>query len=240
MRYVAILILSIIAALPVRAADTLTLIGQDVTYTIGPAASVPPVGEDEALYSADFLMTRASVLAGTNTLWFDVWMSADSDFKLNSFAYLSVAVSVNNSASQLMSFYALVGPGEFTASSNLTSDSGAYGRNVLTLQGSSASSFAETGITFEGDLYTTNSDGGAFGPGAQTATLQSSVQVTANAFWENRKGAWWRTTGGMSGFGLEATVQTIAPVPEPEIYASLAIGLGLLGWLGRRKYFHQA
>jgi PEP-CTERM motif len=27
----------------------------------------------------------------------------------------------------------------------------------------------------------------------------------------------------------------IAPVPEPEIYAMLGIGLGLLGWVGRRK-----
>lgn len=235
MRYVAILVLSLLAVLPARAADTLTLTGQDVTYTIGPAAGFPAVGEDDALYLSGFLLTRASVLAGTNTLWFDVDMSADTFDKLNSFAYFSVAVSVNNSASQLLSFNAFVGPGEFTASSNLTSASGAYGRHVLTLQGSAVSNFAETGITYEGDLYTTNSDSGLFAPGTQTATLQSSVQVVANAYEENRKGPSWRTTGEMSGFGLEAMVLAVAPVPEPEIYASLALGLGLIGVLGRRR-----
>jgi len=29
--------------------------------------------------------------------------------------------------------------------------------------------------------------------------------------------------------------QAIPPVPEPEIYAMMGIGLGVLGWLGRRK-----
>jgi PEP-CTERM motif len=27
----------------------------------------------------------------------------------------------------------------------------------------------------------------------------------------------------------------IAPIPEPEIYAMMGIGLGLLGWVGRRR-----
>jgi hypothetical protein len=31
-----------------------------------------------------------------------------------------------------------------------------------------------------------------------------------------------------------------APVPEPEIYAMMGIGLGLLGWVGRRKKLKEA
>jgi len=42
--------------LSARAADTPTLTGRDVTCMIGPAASVPAVGEDELLYSASFLL----------------------------------------------------------------------------------------------------------------------------------------------------------------------------------------
>jgi hypothetical protein len=30
-------------------------------------------------------------------------------------------------------------------------------------------------------------------------------------------------------------ITTLAPVPEPEIYAMLGFGLGLMGWIGRRK-----
>jgi len=31
-----------------------------------------------------------------------------------------------------------------------------------------------------------------------------------------------------------------APIPEPEIYAMMAVGLGLLGWVGRRKKLKEA
>jgi hypothetical protein len=37
---------------------------------------------------------------------------------------------------------------------------------------------------------------------------------------------------GLNGVTFSAIT---APVPEPEIYATLGIGLGLLGWVGRRK-----
>ena len=33
---------------------------------------------------------------------------------------------------------------------------------------------------------------------------------------------------------------TTAPIPEPEIYAMLGVGLGLLGWVGRRKKLKEA
>ena len=34
--------------------------------------------------------------------------------------------------------------------------------------------------------------------------------------------------------------QTISPIPEPEIYAMMAVGLGLMGWVGRRKRLKEA
>ena len=33
---------------------------------------------------------------------------------------------------------------------------------------------------------------------------------------------------------------TVTPVPEPEVYAMLGIGLGLMGWVGRRRKRHAA
>ena len=33
---------------------------------------------------------------------------------------------------------------------------------------------------------------------------------------------------------------TAAPVPEPEIYAMMGLGLGLLGWVGRRRKLQAA
>ena len=38
--------------------------------------------------------------------------------------------------------------------------------------------------------------------------------------------------------GLDAT--TVSAVPEPEIYAMMGIGLGFLGWIGRRKKLKTA
>lgn len=36
------------------------------------------------------------------------------------------------------------------------------------------------------------------------------------------------------------TAAPVAPVPEPEIYAMMGLGLGLLGWIGRRKKLRDA
>jgi hypothetical protein len=49
-------------------------------------------------------------------------------------------------------------------------------------------------------------------------------------------------TTGLDTFGLNLTAssgvalfQTVSAVPEPEIYAMLALGLGVIGWAARRK-----
>ena len=38
----------------------------------------------------------------------------------------------------------------------------------------------------------------------------------------------------------EALPPTLNPVPEPEIYAMLGVGLGLMGWVGRRRKLQAA
>jgi hypothetical protein len=38
--------------------------------------------------------------------------------------------------------------------------------------------------------------------------------------------------------GLQATTQ-VAAIPEPEIYAMLAVGLGLVGWAGRKRKLRE-
>jgi hypothetical protein len=44
------------------------------------------------------------------------------------------------------------------------------------------------------------------------------------------------TFGGIEVF----TISSVTPVPEPEIYAMMGLGLGLLGWVGRRKKLQAA
>jgi len=51
-------------------------------------------------------------------------------------------------------------------------------------------------------------------------------------------------SNGLSGGGVIVTgpggVPVVTPIPEPEIYAMMAVGLGLLGWVGRRKKLREA
>jgi hypothetical protein len=44
----------------------------------------------------------------------------------------------------------------------------------------------------------------------------------------------WGVSNGASGSGQQ-DVAIFAPVPEPEIYAMMGIGLGLMGWVARRR-----
>jgi len=40
---------------------------------------------------------------------------------------------------------------------------------------------------------------------------------------------------GADGGSYGGTLQVTTPVPEPEIYAMMAAGLGIMGWIGRRR-----
>ena len=45
---------------------------------------------------------------------------------------------------------------------------------------------------------------------------------------------------GTPGFAQISTLTFTAAVPEPEIYAMLGVGLGLMGWVGRRRKLQAA
>ena len=56
-----------------------------------------------------------------------------------------------------------------------------------------------------------------------------------------------RLTTSLIGDGVQldrlqygATGTVVTPVPEPEIYAMMGIGLGVMGWVARRKKRKQA
>jgi len=46
--------------------------------------------------------------------------------------------------------------------------------------------------------------------------------------------------GSFAAPGIGAWMYVTAPVPEPEIYAMMGLGLGLMGWAGRRKRLREA
>ena len=47
------------------------------------------------------------------------------------------------------------------------------------------------------------------------------------------------TAAGGNDFAIDdislSIESTVTPIPEPEIYAMMGMGLGLLGWVGRRR-----
>lgn len=47
----------------------------------------------------------------------------------------------------------------------------------------------------------------------------------------------WNSSDSKQGSLLSLNV---TPVPEPEIYAMMGLGLGLLGWVGRRRKLQAA
>jgi hypothetical protein len=40
--------------------------------------------------------------------------------------------------------------------------------------------------------------------------------------------------------GATGNAASVSAIPEPEIYAMLSVGLGLMGWIGRRRKLHAA
>lgn len=79
--------------------------------------------------------------------------------------------------------------------------------------------------------------------------LQSVVVSTNMAGWDSSRLSFggdyvrfdWKGLSFTQDTYLDATLtfaQTAAPVPEPEIYAMIGLGLGLLGWARRRSPKH--
>jgi len=70
---------------------------------------------------------------------------------------------------------------------------------------------------------------------ASTLSLVGTGTVSGYGFADSP--GTWNFTGNPVGtrFIFSAGTGTVAAVPEPEIYAMMGIGLGLIGWIGRRK-----
>jgi hypothetical protein len=68
--------------------------------------------------------------------------------------------------------------------------------------------------------------------------LAANGNVTLDGVGSTISAGCFGTTGSGSG-GFDQG-NPAAPIPEPEIYAMMAVGLGLLGWVGRRKKLKEA
>jgi len=53
-------------------------------------------------------------------------------------------------------------------------------------------------------------------------------------------GSEWEPASTASPYFGAWMYKTVTPVPEPEIYAMMGLGLGLMGWAGRRKRLREA
>lgn len=152
-----------------------------------------------------------------------------------------LAVAVFIAASGVAAQAALYSFGSLTGTKTQTVDvSGDYSDTFSftlpsTYTGFSGSYFA---LDFEGDL-STNLTFGAGEIALFTATLPTNgsaggvgVATYANTF-SLAPGNYWFT---LSGHGTDANYTvTLAPVPEPETYALMLAGLGLLGVAARRR-----
>ena len=70
---------------------------------------------------------------------------------------------------------------------------------------------------------------------ANTLSLVGTGTVSGNSY-TSSPGTWNLVAGPIgSSFLFMAGTGTVPAIPEPEIYAMMGIGLGLIGWLGRRK-----
>jgi len=68
-----------------------------------------------------------------------------------------------------------------------------------------------------------------------TLSLVGSGMISGTGF-ADTYGSWNFTGNPLSSSGnFVFSAGTVAAIPEPEIYAMMGIGLGLIGWVGRRK-----
>jgi hypothetical protein len=100
------------------------------------------------------------------------------------------------------------------------------------------SSWMTPGASFNWTSPVTGSTAGAVN--GNTAGLVANVGGTVDTTWNNGDTLWVRwvesnDTGNDHGLAIDNLSFSVAAVPEPETYAMLLAGLGLLGFAGRRR-----
>jgi len=79
---------------------------------------------------------------------------------------------------------------------------------------------------------------------ANTLSLVGTGTISAISVlgFDPTPGTWNFTANpvGTSSFVFSAGTGPVAAVPEPEIYAMMGIGIGLIGWIGRRKKLEKS
>jgi len=171
----------------------------------------------------------ASAATGTSTITFDLDDALNANFGATTFSR-TVSPVANVSSVSFDDFYTFSVPG-----ANLGDPSGTYSTGTTKISkvitsNSSISDIVFYSVDSHGGHHTIATDfgGGDFSP---TFTLNSGsygFEVTGNTLLTTTKGS---AVGTYSGnFSL-----TLTPVPEPETYGMLLVGLGLLGFTARRK-----
>ena len=87
------------------------------------------------------------------------------------------------------------------------------------------------GNSFKWLVFDDLSNANAFFFGFETGNVNTPMQATYYLD---------SLTSSAPSFDLSINVSSIAPIPEPEIYALMGIGLGLMGWVGRRRKLQAA
>lgn len=163
-----------------------------------------------------FTYSGISVLNGTG-------LPALSGYRTVANATGDSKVAFNPSEVSPSDFF-LAGPSTGTFTLNSFVIAGAWGSQTLKIQG-----FNNGGLLFTSSLFVTNSTATTFSP--SWSGIDQLRISTGNDF---------ALTSNLGGSGQHwaidhLTINQAAPVPEPETYAMMLAGLGLLGAAARRR-----
>lgn len=134
------------------------------------------------------------------------------------------------------------GPGDFETFATLSQSGTSLGGVLTNPQTGAPDTFLYSWDAFAGTL-----DLGLLAAGA-SATLQYDIVTFGNGIFSSCGSGCGATEASIgdplnvSSIGGPDTISSapVAPVPEPEIYAMMGVGLGIMGWVARRKKRRQA
>ncbi len=107
------------------------------------------------------------------------------------------------------------------------------------------SSLGPVSFKFEGAVGSFAINGGAWSPGTSIGLIGSNMTVSSGLAAGNYQYViGYNDSAGASTLGdwddYVVGVNFTPAIPEPEIYAMMGLGLGLMGWVGRRRKQHTA